>query len=253
MTDVQAGGIDHGNGIARNPVNAHKCGEYGHRNSAGNPCGSNAIRGTKACKRHAGRKLAEHKARGELTLMMQTFGLGDSGIDPKEFALQLVAQSKARVTMLSEALGRAYEAADRLREAHVAQRLVEVTGGAEELSAAEQIARADLEQIFNVGGVAALIGHTYTATQAGGIYATGEAIRGLQKLEAEERDRAASYAFKAVAAGIAQQQVDAVLLVGAQMAAVVRAAMELLGLSPEQWQLVPSAIASVTAQMELTR
>jgi hypothetical protein len=247
------GGIDHGNGIGQNPVKAPLCGSFGHRNSRKEPCGSFVIRGTTACKRHAGRTLAEHKARGELSLMMRGFGLGDAGVDPKEFALQLVAQSKARVEMLSEALGRAYDAAERLRDAHLAQRLVEIKGESdEEATAAELVARADLERIFNVGGVAALVGHTYTATQAGGIYATGEAIRGLQKLEAEERDRAATFAFKAVAAGIAQQQVDAYKRMGEQMAAVLRAAFAQLQLSPDQLLMVPSVLASVTAQLELT-
>lgn len=215
------------------------------RRKDGQHCGQYAVRGTDKCRMHAGRKLSEHRARGELTQMMRSFGLGDSDIDPKDFALQLVAQSKARVMMLSELLGRAYEAADRLREAHMAQRLVEVGADDEgSVSAAELVARADLERIFNTGGVSALIGHTYTATQAGGIYATGEAIRGLAKLEAEERDRAASYAFKAVAAGIAQQQVDAVKKMGDQMALVFRAMLNDLDLTQEQWGRVPVAMSA---------
>lgn len=256
MSESGTRGIDHGSPIGQNPVDARKCGEFGHRNSSGGPCGSFVIRGTEACKRHAGRTLAQHKARGELVLMARSFGLGDASIDPKKFALQLVAQSKARVEMLSEALGRAYEAADRLREAHLAQRLVEIGVAdldADAATAAELQARADLELIFNTGGVSALIGHTYTATQAGGIYATGEAIRGLAKLEAEERDRGASYAFKAVAAGIRQQEVDAYRQFGAQMAVVLRTAFEALDPTPEQRDRFPTVMAATIGQLELTK
>ena len=42
-----------------------------------------------------------------------------------------------------------------------------------------QAAKLDLERIFNQGGVAALVGATYSASNSGALYATGEAIRGL--------------------------------------------------------------------------
>jgi hypothetical protein len=68
-------------------------------------------------------------------------------------------------------------------------------------------ARRDLDRIFNTGGVAALVGNTYGAAKDVGVYVTGEAIRGLAELEAKERERCASFASKAVAAGIAERTV----------------------------------------------
>ena len=55
--------------------------------------------------------------------------------------------------------------------------------------------------------MSALIGHTYPSGESKA-FATGEAIRGLVQLEAQERDRAANMAAKAAAAGIAQCKVE---------------------------------------------
>ncbi|NED59264.1 hypothetical protein G3I24_51330, partial [Micromonospora aurantiaca] len=45
-----------------------------------------------------------------------------------------------------------------------------------------------------VGEGAGLIGHTYSADKEHGIFASGEAIRGLVLLEGQERDRVVKYA-----------------------------------------------------------
>lgn len=68
-----------------------------------------------------------------------------------------------------------------------------------------ETAREHLDRIFNTGGVAALVGNTYGAAKDVGVYVTDEAIRGLADLEAEERERYASFATKAVAAGLAER------------------------------------------------
>jgi hypothetical protein len=83
-------------------------------------------------------------------------------------------------------------------------------------------AAQDLQRIFATGGVSALIGHTYAADKDGGVFATGEAIRGLVQLEAQERDRAAGMAAKAVAAGLATRQVELAERQGQLVAEVIR-------------------------------
>jgi hypothetical protein len=75
-------------------------------------------------------------------------------------------------------------------------------------SAQADQARDDLDRIFNGGGVAALVGNTYGAAKDVGVYRTGEAIRGLAELEAKERERCASFAAKAVAAGLHTRMVE---------------------------------------------
>ena len=70
-----------------------------------------------------------------------------------------------------------------------------------------ETAHEDLDRIFNTGGVAALVGNTYGAAKDVGVCVTGEAIRGPADLEAKERDRCASFATKAIAAGLAERTV----------------------------------------------
>jgi hypothetical protein len=89
-----------------------------------------------------------------------------------------------------------------------------------------QAARQDLRRIFTTGGVAALIGYKFDADRDGRIYATEEAVRGLAKLEAEERDRCANFAAKAVAAGLAERQVRLAERQGALMASTFRGALD---------------------------
>jgi hypothetical protein len=50
-------------------------------------------------------------------------------------------------------------------------------------------AREQLDRVFQLGGVSALVGGTYGAAKDVGGYQTGEAIRGLVDLESKERDR----------------------------------------------------------------
>jgi hypothetical protein len=169
------------------------------------PCDSHAITGGTVCWTHGGR--APHvRARAAVVAEVARWGPGDSKVDPGEVLLRLVSQSAARAELYAALLSDAYDAAERLKEAHEAELLIETTEGEEE-RAATQVARADLRRIFTTGGVSALIGNTYDDSKTGGIYATGEAIRGLAKLEADERDRCANFATKAIAAGLAERQV----------------------------------------------
>lgn len=70
----------------------------------------------------------------------------------------------------------------------------------------------------------------------------GEYVRGLVRLEAEERDRCAGFATKAIAAGLAERQVRLAERQGALLAGAVQAILADLGLSAEQQALVPTIV-----------
>lgn len=211
-------------------------GYYGGRNKDGSPCGQPVVKGTQTCKMHSGVTLAKLKAKGAVVVELKNWGLGDTKIDPGEVLLRLVTQSAARVDLYSALLQEAFEAAGRLR---VAER--DATRDVPGAGADAERARQDLDRIFNQGPVAVLIGHTYAATKDGDIYATGEKLRGLVELEADERDRCANFAARAVAAGLAERQVRLAEQQGALMASLYRGALDDADLDPESRQRVEAA------------
>ncbi len=220
---------------------ARKCYEFGHRNKAGDPCGANVIKGTRGCWRHAGKSLAKAKAQGAVVVELERWGLTDKTVDPGETLLKLVTQSAARVEFYAGLLQQAYAAAERLREAE------ELPDGGEQAVTA----RLDMERVLNTGGVAVLIGHTYAGTQTSGVIATGEAIRGLAKLEGDERDRCANFATKAVAAGLAERQVRLAERQGellAQALQMVLSAPE-FGATDAQRQVLPALLTRAVAEL----
>src|SRR5258706_247870 len=97
---------------------------WGGRNKAGEPCGAMVIPGTKTCKFHGGRSTKKLRAQGQVVIELKQWGLTDATVDPGEVLLRLVTQSAARVELYSRLLQEAYEAAERLAEAHAAQDLV---------------------------------------------------------------------------------------------------------------------------------
>lgn len=190
-----------------------KCGA--RRRADGQPCSQPPIPGTDRCRFHPGMSVAKARAKGQVVLELRNWGLTDKTVDPGETLLKLVTQSAARVEFYAGLLQRAYAAAERLREAEEAPDGTDLA----------VTARLDLERVLNTGGVAVLIGHTYAGTQTSGVIATGEAIRGLARLEAEERDRCANFATKAVAAGLAERQVRLAERQGELMATVLAAVL----------------------------
>lgn len=224
------------------------------KKTSGEACRGWRVEGSDKCRRH----LPNPKARANAAVRAEVsaWGLLDKHEDPGEVLLRLVTQSSARVQRYSALLEEAYDAADRLKQAHEAQALVAEgaldreptvdpeTGKPLYEPADVQQAKADLERIFNLGGVAALVGVTYSASNSGALYATGEAIRGLAELEAKERDRCAGFATKAIAAGLAERQVRLAEKQGQMIADVLRAVLgdPELGLSAEQRAAAPATI-----------
>jgi hypothetical protein len=134
----------------------------------GQQCKRKAVPGGEVCRYHGGAAgQVKAKAKAAIRAEVMNWGLGDSHVDPGEVLLRLVTQSAAR-----------------------AQRYA-----------------SELEQLVdNEGLAAAMVGEIEIPTKHGE-YKAGEYIRGLAHLEAQERDRCANFATKAVAAGLAERTV----------------------------------------------
>ena len=181
------------------------------------------------------------KAKAAVRAELLGWGLGDATVDPGEVLLRLVTQSAARAEMYARLLQEAFDAAERLKEAHEEGANVEAPG--DENADTAETARRDLDRIFNTGGVAALVGNTYGAAKDVGVYVTGEAIRGLADLEAKERERCANFATKAIAAGLAERTVRVAERQGQLMVEMVQAALREVDLSLEQVSALKAALA----------
>jgi hypothetical protein len=207
---------------------------------SGEQCKRKAIPGGTVCRYHGG-NARQVKTKAAIRAEVLNWGLGDTTVDPGEILLRLVTQSAARAGHYSRLLQEAFEAAERLKQAHDAGMQVEAPG--DELADTAETARRDLDRIFNTGGVAALVGNTYGAAKDVGVYVTGEAIRGLADLEAKERERCANFASKAVAAGLAERTVLIAERQDQLMVEMVQAALREVDLSPEQASAFKAALA----------
>jgi hypothetical protein len=206
----------------------------------GKQCKNKAIPGGAVCRFHGG--ASPHVAsKAAVRAEVMNWGLGEAHRDPGEVLLRLVTQSAARAEMYGRLLQEAFDAAERLKEAHERGTNIEALG--DENADTAETARRDLDRIFNTGGVAALVGNTYGAAKDVGVYVTGEAIRGLADLEAKERERCANFASKAVAAGLAERTVRVAERQGQLMVEMVQAALREVDLSPEQASAFKAALA----------
>jgi hypothetical protein len=198
------------------------------RRSDSEPCGAQAVAGTDACRVHAGRPLAEQRAKGQVVVELSKWGISDRTLDPGVTLLQLMTQSFQRAKLYGQLLEEAYDAAERLAETSEVHGAEPPNAGTK---ADRERAQQDLDRVFTHGGVSALIGSKWSASpgEFGSIYQTEEAIRGLVQLEAQERDRAAGMAAKAVAAGLATRQVELAEKQGELVADVIRAVLTQLG------------------------
>lgn len=177
--------------------NAPRCSRLRQRDRQ--PCRAFAVRGTDpaACKKHLGRSVATVRAELAVRKEVLAWSLGDTTTDPGELLLRLVTQAALRADAYARELAR----------------IVDEKAG-------------DLKK--------ALTGDSYTATVEGDPVKTGEYIRAITKLEADERDRAANFATKAIAAGLAERQVRLAEQQGHLLASVIKAILGDLDLTPEQ-------------------
>lgn len=148
---------------------APRCSKTSKR--TGQHCKAFAIRGTDppVCKVHSGKSLAIVRAEIAVREEVSRWRLGDMTVEPGELLLRLVTQSAWRADAYADEISRIVDEHDgNLRKA--------------------------------------LTGNTYTVTAEGDPVKTGEYIKAMTQLEANERDRAATFAAKAVAAGLAERQ-----------------------------------------------
>ena len=219
----------------------------------GNQCQRPGVPGTvpPVCKHHGGfapQTLRKARVRAEL---MQWGLNGEMELaDPGETLLRLVTQSRYRADFYAELVRKAYEAAEALAALPEGLDLLKDPDPDNPETAAAQVARANWIQIFATGGVGALIGNRYSSGDFG-VYATGEAIRGLVELEIRERELCANFSSKAVAAGLGERLVRMYEQQGAMLATVLRAALgnPALGLTEHQRAATPMIIEQAIGEL----
>lgn len=185
----------------------------GTTKSSGERCKKQAIEGGTVCRFHGG-AAPQVKARAAVRAEVLSWRLGDAVDDPGEVLLKLVTQSRMRA------------------DAYAAEIDAKVTLGQEQEG-----------HSFSLSGI--LIGDTY------GEFGnkTGEYIRGLVQLEAQERDRLAGFAAKAIAAGLAERQVRLAERQGELLALVMAAIITdpRLALSEVQRKAMPDVVRAQLA------
>jgi len=169
-----------------------------HRDSeTGKRCGSWPIKGGTVCYQHGG--AAKHvRVNAAVRHEVSKWTLGDATVDPGEVLLRLVSQSASRAERYAQEIERMVEEAPDLN--------------------------------------AALVGETCIPTKDAGSYKAGEYIRGLAQLEAQERDRCANFAAKAIAAGLNERMVRVAEAQGAMLVKVLRAVLDDPGLELTEGQ-----------------
>jgi hypothetical protein len=191
---------------------APKC---SRKRADGQPCKANAVRGTDplSCRRHTGKSLAKVRAEVAVRQEVLAWGLGDTRTDPGELLLRLVTQAALRADAYARELARVVDERD-----------------------------GDLKK--------ALTGDSYTTGGEDGDQPvkTGEYIRAITKLEADERDRAANFATKAIAAGLAERQVRLAERQAELAAQFVHAVLDELGVGG-----TPQAQAAIQRHLTLLR
>ncbi|WP_256789831.1 hypothetical protein [Frankia sp. AvcI1] len=153
--------------------------------------------------------------------------------NPVDTLLRLMTITFDRAMFYADLQQEAYDAAERLR-ASAAQ-----PGGIDEDAA------RDLDEVLARGGIATLVGKTWAADRDAGIYATGEALRGLTQMEYAERKLAAEMSTKAIAGGLAERQTKLLEQQAQLIAGFATALARRLGLDPT----APEVRASIAAEL----
>jgi len=183
-------------------------------------CHDFAIRGTAACRSHSGKRTAVAKAQGAAITAWSAIA-GDPTVSTTDAVLGMLQMSWLRAHLYATLL-----------EEQIAQARAERGGSAEGGEAGPEVGGAP-----PVGPGVGLVGRTFGAVKDIGIYAAGEAARGLTLLEAAERDRCVRFAKTAHDMGIAEHQVRLAEQQGQMIAEVIQRVLATLDLSPAQRSL----------------
>lgn len=101
---------------------------------------------------------------------------------------------------------------------------------------------ADADTSLGVGMGEGLVGFTRSASPSVGVYESGEAVRGLAQLEAQERDRCVRFAKVAHDMGIADREIRLAEAQGQMLAGVISRILDALDLSAAQRALVSTVV-----------
>lgn len=194
-------------------------------------CHGVAITGTDACRMHAGVSLEVAKAQGQARITAFNALGAQPGMQPGVVVLAALHMSWLRAHLYA-----------RLLEEQVGAQAEEPVGGWGESQRAEDGHPVGVGGQPSAAGVAGLIGHQYSADKMAGIFASGEAVRALVTLEAQERDRAVRYAKTAHDMGIAEREVRLAEQQGELLATVIRNVLGDLDLTEEQQGRVPAVV-----------
>jgi hypothetical protein len=179
-------------------------------------CKLPAIKGATVCRKHGG-KVRHVAVAAAIRAELMHWGIDapTEAYNAGEVLLRLMTQSADRVKLYSNLLEQQYALA------------------------AQGEGDADLP-----AGIGALIGHEYSLDMDGTKVPVKEAIRGLVELEGIERDRCATMASKAVAAGLAELQVRLEIRQQEMLANILRSVVAdpTLELPESKQALVPDLI-----------
>jgi hypothetical protein len=195
----------------------HERYECTKRGKGGVTCHGSRIEGIDACRMHAGQKGALAKARGEAVTAWSALS-GKPVISHTEAVLGMLQMSWLRVHLYAGLLEQQVTAAQEAAVREPADAEVRAAVGA---AYGVDVDDTPGQGAPPVGPGTGLIGHTFSGVKDIGIFATGEAIRGLTQLEAAERDRCVKYAKTAHDMGIAEREVHLAEQQGQLLAGVV--------------------------------
>ncbi|MEV4287394.1 hypothetical protein AB0K40_17960 [Nonomuraea bangladeshensis] len=186
-------------------------------------CHAFAVRGTATCYTHAGVSTSVAKAKGEALSAWRAVP-GRQDVSPSEAVLAMLQMSWARVGLYASLLE---------------QQVADAQGGGGH----------GLGDDPELGPGAGLIGHTRSGVKDIGIFATGEALRGLTLLEEKERDRCVRFAKTAHDMGIADREIRLAEQQGALIAGAISRILDALELTAAQRALVPTVVPGVLLEI----
>ncbi len=206
-----------------NPGNARWCETHSRLECSKNkhgmvPCHQIAIRGTDACRLHAGMSRAAAIEVGQASITAWT-ATGTPTVDYRLTVLRVLEMSWLRL-----------QAYAKLLESQVVKEGTELDE-ADGTHATEEVA------------VNGLIGWRYgMGGKEGIVYRQTEEVRALVALESAERDRVVRYAKTAHDIGISDRMLDVMTTWTQTHVGRVMALLDALQLTPEQWDRVPRLI-----------
>lgn len=203
------------------PFGAVWCEVHGRRECShlskrsGVRCHAIAIAGMNSCDHHVGKSRAVAKAQGQAMLAWQMARPGAVSVDYRHAVLAALQMTYARL-------------------AWYAWLLEQQQAAVEDQASTGEDSGDGLAASVATGG---LVGHTFAPSRDGGGVVTGEAIRGLAVLEAQERDRLVRFAKTAHDMEIDESLVRLEEQKGVLLVAGLRWLEGQLGLSEEQLPL----------------